>query len=231
MRRASTRKGGTMEDFVLDLKIFSKRAREKMNEGAFTNAADVDLRRLIYVLNQALATELASVLRYKRHFTFADLWNAKVEASEFLALAGAEQEHADIIVDRIQQLGGDPKFVMNKLIKRFDSILDESISVGKMIGENLEAERITIVTYGEIISWVGDRDPTTRGMLEDILAAKEVHAQDLLVMLGGNFWFDSFEIVPSPCLYSHGTKFGLPALHNLSVATRPTGESIDEVVQ
>jgi bacterioferritin len=150
-----------------------------------TDAYGADLERVIYVLNQALATELVCVLRYKRHYFTADGLDAQAAADEFLEHAGEEQDHADQIAARIQQLGGEPDFNPDTLTGRSHSEYDSSKELEAMIREDLVAERVAIAAYTEIINWLGDGDPTTRRLLESILAVEEEHAEDMLDLLTG----------------------------------------------
>lgn len=173
-----------MKDFLTDVETLRKRAREDMEKGPVTDAYGADLERVIHVLNQALATELVCVLRYKRHFFTAQGLNAQPAAAEFLEHAGEEEEHADRIAARITQLGGQPDFNPDSLSKRSHSQYDSSLELQEMIKEDLVAERVAIASYSEIIAWLGDGDPTTRRMLEEILAVEEEHAEDMLDLLG-----------------------------------------------
>lgn len=153
--------------------------------GPVTDAYGADLDRVIYVLNQALATELVCVLRYKRHYFTAEGLNAQSAAEEFLQHAGEEADHADMIAARIQQLGGEPDFNPDTLTGRSHSEYDSSKDLEEMIREDLVAERVAIAAYAEIIAWLGNGDPTTRRMLEGILATEEEHAEDMLDLLAG----------------------------------------------
>jgi bacterioferritin len=123
------------------------------------------------------------VLRYKRHFFTAQGLNAQPAAAEFLEHAGEESEHADRIAARITQLGGEPDFNPDSLSGRSHSQYDSSLELEEMIKEDLVAERVAIASYSEIIAWLGDGDPTTRRMLEEILAVEEEHAEDMLDLL------------------------------------------------
>jgi bacterioferritin len=176
---------GLVEEFLTDIKTLRKRARTNMKKGPVTDAYGADLERVIYVLNQALATELVCVLRYKRHFFTAEGLDAQPAADEFLEHAGEEAEHADLIASRITQLGGQPDFNPESLTGRSATEYDSSEELKKMIEEDLVAERIAVSHYTEIITWLGDGDPTTRRMLEGILAQEEEHAEDMLDLLTG----------------------------------------------
>jgi bacterioferritin len=172
-----------MSDFLSDIESIRKRAREHIEEGPITAAYGADRDRVIAVLNEALATELVCVLRYKRHHYTATGINAAPVAAEFLQHATEEQMHADQLAMRITQLQGEPNFDPEGLASRSHSEYDASLDLLDMIREDLIAERVAIDSYSEMIRWIGDKDSTTRRMLEDILAMEEEHADDLLTML------------------------------------------------
>lgn len=172
-----------MKEFLTDVETLRRRAREDMEKGPVTDAYGADLERVIHILNQALATELVCVLRYKRHFFTAQGLNAQAAAAEFLQHAGEEEGHADRIAARITQLGGQPDFNPDSLSGRSHSEYDSSSELEEMIKEDLVAERVAIASYSEIIAWLGTGDSTTRRMLEDILAVEEEHAEDMLDLL------------------------------------------------
>ena len=174
-----------MNEFLTDVETLRKRAREGMEKGSVTDAYGADLDRVLFVLNQALATEIVCVLRYKRHYFTAKGINAQPAADEFLQHANEEQGHADLIAARIVQLGGEPDFNPDSLTGRSHSEYDSSSELEEMIREDLVAERIAIASYTEIITWLGDGDPTTRRMMEEILAVEEEHAEDMLDLLDG----------------------------------------------
>ena len=134
-------------------------------------------------MNDALATELVCVLRYKRHFFMVNGINAKGVASEFLQHANEEQAHADSIAARIVQLGGEPNFSPEGMLSRSHAEYIEGGSLAEMIKEDLVAERIAIDSYREIIDFIDKGDPTTRRLLEEILAVEEEHAEDLASLL------------------------------------------------
>jgi bacterioferritin len=134
-------------------------------------------------LNEALATELVCVLRYKRHHYTARGIHAQAVAEEFLEHANEEQEHADKIAERITQLDGDPDFNPEVLAKRSHSQYVEGTSLVDMIREDLIAERIAIESYSEIIRYLGDNDPTSRRVMEEILAKEEEHAEDMKTLI------------------------------------------------
>jgi bacterioferritin len=174
-----------MKEFLTDVETLRKNARENMDRGPVTDAYGADLDRVLYVLNQALATELVCVLRYKRHYFTAQGLNAQAAAAEFHEHAGEEEGHADMIASRITQLGGEPDFNPDSLTKRSHSEYNSSKELEAMIREDLIAERVAVAAYTEIIAWLGDGDPTTRRMLEEILAVEEEHAEDMLNLLDG----------------------------------------------
>jgi bacterioferritin len=172
-----------MADFLTDIETLRARARQNIEQGPITDAYGADRERVIQVLNEALATELVCVLRYKRHYYTAAGLNAAPVAAEFLQHANEEQGHADQIAMRIVQLQGSPNFDPAGLSERSHAEYDESTNLLDMVKEDLVAERVAIESYSEIIRWLGDKDSTTRRMLEDILAVEEEHADDLLSIL------------------------------------------------
>ena len=174
-----------MSDFLTDVQTLRARAREKMDEGPVTEAYGADRLRVISVLNEALATELVCYLRYKRHFFTAEGLNAGPVAAEFLEHANQELGHADQLAARITQLQGDPDFNPNTLTARSHAEYVEGDSLLDMVKEDLVAERVAIASYQEIARWLGDKDPTTRRLMEEILAVEEEHADDLLSLLQG----------------------------------------------
>ncbi len=174
-----------MQEFLADVKTLRERARETIDQGPLTDLHGADLDRVIYVLNQALATEFVCVLRYKRHYFTADGLNAQSAADEFLEHASEEQDHADQIAERIQQLGGEADFSPDTLTGRSHSVYDSSEELEAMMREDLVAERVAIAAYSEIVDWLGNGDPATRRMLESILAVEEEHAEDMLDLLTG----------------------------------------------
>jgi len=168
-----------MSQFVSDIDAIRRRAREQIDKGPVTGAYRADLPRVLEVLNEVLATELVCVLRYKRHYFTASGINAQPVAAEFLQHANEEQGHADLVAQRITQLGGSPNFDPNGLATRSHAQYDASEGLVPMIREDLIAERIAIESYSEIIRWLGSDDPTTRSMIEGILKMEEEHADDL----------------------------------------------------
>ncbi|HJU06000.1 MAG TPA: DUF892 family protein [Nitrospiraceae bacterium] len=170
-------------EFLTDVKELRRRAREHVEKGAVTQGYRGDLQTVVKLLNEALATEIVCVLRYKRHYFMASGINAEPVAQEFLQHATEEQGHADEIADRITQLGGEPNLSPDGMLTRSHSEYVEGDSLLDMIKEDLVAERVAIDSYAEMIRYVGDNDPTTRRMLESILAKEEEHADDLAKML------------------------------------------------
>ena len=172
-----------MSDFLTDVKTLRERAREKIEEGPVTAAYGADRDRVVEVLNEALATELVCYLRYKRHYFMADGINAAAAAAEFLEHANQELGHADQLAARITQLQGEPNFSPDTLTARSHAEYVEGDDLVSMIKEDLIAERIAIESYQEIARWLGDKDSTTRRLMEEILAVEEEHADDLLSLL------------------------------------------------
>mgnify|MGYP006369913551 FL=1 len=142
-----------------------------------------DRETVIKLLNEALATEIVCVLRYRRHYFTAEGMNAESVKSEFLAHAGEEQAHADQLAERIVQLGGEPNLSPEGLADRSHSEYIEGENLEDMIKEDLVAERIAIESYRDMIAFVGSDDPTTRRLLEEILMKEEEHAEDLVSLL------------------------------------------------
>jgi bacterioferritin len=169
--------------FLTDISTLRERAREKMSEGPITAAYGADRTQVIDVLNEALATEIVCVLRYKRHYFMADGLNSGPVAAEFLQHANEELGHADQIALRITQLRGEPNFNPDGITDRSHAEYVEGETLVDMIREDLVAERIAIESYSEIIRWLGDKDTTTRRLMEDILAVEEEHADDLVNLL------------------------------------------------
>ncbi len=169
--------------FLTDVKTLRERARKHIENGAITEGYTADRDTVVKLLNEALATEIICVLRYKRHFFMATGINAESVAAEFLQHANEEQGHADLIAQRIVQLGGEPNFSPEGLATRSHAEYVEGENLVDMIKEDLVAERIAIDSYREMINYVNTDDPTTRRMLEGILAMEEEHADDLVSLL------------------------------------------------
>jgi bacterioferritin len=169
--------------FLTDVQTLRRRARQHIEQGAVTPGYKADRATVVRVLNEALATEIVCVLRYKRHYFMASGLPAQSVAQEFLQHANEEQLHADQIAQRIVQLGGEPNLSPEGMLTRSHSEYVEGGSLVEMIQEDLVAERVAIDSYREMIVWLGAKDPTTRRMLEGILAMEEEHADDLVSLL------------------------------------------------
>jgi bacterioferritin len=172
-----------MNEFALDLDRIRADARREMAKGAVTGTYGGDVDRVVSVLNEILATELVCVLRYKRHYYTARGVHGPTVAAEFAEHAADEQRHADLAAERIVQLGGEPDFNPAVLVQRSHTEYQTGKDLRSMIEEDLVAERIAISTYGEVARWLGDADPTTRRMVETLLAEEEEHADDLTGLL------------------------------------------------
>jgi bacterioferritin len=171
------------KSFLTDVKTLRERARRHIERGAVTPGYSADRETVVRILNEALATEIVCVLRYKRHYFMATGINAQSVAQEFLQHANEEQQHADQIAQRIVQLGGEPNLSPEGLLTRSHSEYVEGTDLIDMIREDLVAERVAIDSYREMIAYLGNDDPTTRRMLEGILAMEEEHADDLVSLL------------------------------------------------
>jgi bacterioferritin len=171
------------QPFVTDIQTLRARARQHIERGAVTLGYRANRETVIKLLNEALATEIVCVLRYKRHFFMATGINAQSVAQEFLQHANEEQLHADQIAQRIVQLGGEPNFSPDGITTRSHSEYVEGESLVDMIKEDLVAERIAIDSYRDMINYFGNDDPTTRRLMETILAMEEEHADDLASLL------------------------------------------------
>ena len=169
--------------FLTDIKTLRERARQHIENGAVTEGYSADRETVVKLLNEALATEIVCVLRYKRHYFMAAGINAEGVAAEFLEHANDEQGHADQIAQRIVQLKGEPNFNPEGLLMRSHAEYVEGTTLTEMIKEDLVAERIAIDSYREMITYFGTDDPTSRRMLEGILAVEEEHADDLVSLL------------------------------------------------
>lgn len=165
--------------YKLDIEQIRKNARKHVEQGAQTSLYMGDPTEIIALLNESLATELVCTLRYRRHFYTASGIHSKSIAAEFKVHADEELAHADLIAERIVQLGGEPDFNPDSLLNRSHADYNESTDLKEMIKENLVAERIAIDAYHALIRYIGDKDPTTRVMLEGILAQEEEHADEL----------------------------------------------------
>ncbi len=172
-----------MSDFLTDIKTLRERARERMDQGPVTEAYGADQEQVVGVLNEALATEIVCYLRYKRHYFMADGLDAGNAAAEFLEHADQELGHADQLASRITQLQGEPNFSPIGITDRSHAEYVEGNDLTEMIKEDLVAERIAIQSYQEIARWLGEKDPTTRRLIESILEVEEEHANDLVSLL------------------------------------------------
>jgi bacterioferritin len=169
--------------FISDVRTLKERVRKDMELGAVTPNYAHDRETVIKVLNHALATELVCLLRYKNHYFTASGMQWHAIAEEFIEHAEDEEDHADRIAERIQQLGGKPDFNPASLLERSHSEYAEGTTLRQLIEEDLLAERMAIETYTEILRFLEDRDPTTRRLMEDILAKEEEHASDMSRLL------------------------------------------------
>jgi bacterioferritin len=169
--------------FLTDITEIRRRARQHIEDGAVTDAYKGDRNVVLRVLNEALATEIVCVLRYKRHHYMAKGIHSQAVAQEFLEHAAEEQEHADRLAERITQLDGEPNFNPDGLLTRSHSEYVEGESLIDMIREDLVAERIAVESYSEIIRYLADNDPTSRRLMESLLAKEEEHAEDMKTLL------------------------------------------------
>ena len=172
------------KSFLTDIKTLRARARKHIEKGAVTEGYKADRKTVIKILNEALATEIVCVLRYRRHYFMATGINADSVAAEFLQHSNEEQGHADQIAQRIVQLGGEPNFNPEGLLTRSHAEYVEGETLTDMIKEDLVAERIAIDSYRDIVQYLGNDDPTSRRLMETILAVEEEHADDLVSLLG-----------------------------------------------
>jgi bacterioferritin len=173
------------QPFLSDVQAIRKRAREHIEEGAVTAGYQADRDTVLKLLNDALATEIVCTLRYRRHYFMAKGIHSKSIADEFLQHSNEEQGHADQLAERIVQLGGEPNFSPDGLLSRSHAEYREGTSLVDMIKEDLVAERVAIDSYREIIQFLGEKDPTSRRVMESILAVEEEHADDMADLLTG----------------------------------------------
>ena len=171
------------KEFLSDIKTLRERARKHIENGAVTENYKADRQTVIRILNEALATEIVCVLRYKSHYFMAKGIHAQAVAAEFLEHANEEQGHADQIAERINQLGGAPNLSPEGMLTRSHSEYQQGDTLEDMIKEDLIAERIAIESYSEIVRYLGNDDVTSRRMMEGILAVEEEHADDLAKLL------------------------------------------------
>lgn len=170
---------------LTDVATLRERARQDIDEGAVTAGYSADRMKVLALLNEALATELVCVLRYRRHHFMARGIHAKSTADEFLAHSGEELGHADRLAARIVQLGGEPDFAPDTLTRRSHAEYVAGGSLVQMIEEDLVAERIAIDSYRQLIQFLNNDDPTTSHLLREILAVEEQHADELADLLAG----------------------------------------------
>jgi bacterioferritin len=161
-----------------------ERARHDLRDGAVVPSSGPWAEAIVKLLNDALATEIVCTLRYRRHHFTASGMSSPAVAEEFLVHANEEQGHADKIAERIVQLGGEPDFNPNTLLQRSHAQYDEQLVLKEMVRSNLVAERVAVEAYRQMILLIGDKDPTTRRMLEDILVDEEEHADEMKDLLG-----------------------------------------------
>lgn len=175
----------TEQPFLTDIKTLRERARRHIEEGAVTEGYRGNRENVVNILNEALATEIVCNLRYKSHYFRADGIHAHAAAQEFLEHADQEQQHADWLAERIVQLGGKPNFSPDGIQTRAHAEFIEGENLREMVVEDLVAERIAIDSYSEVVKYLGDDDPTSRRIMEDILAQEEEHADDMASLLAG----------------------------------------------
>ena len=168
---------------LTDVKTLRESARRHVEDGAVTEHYKGDREKVVQLLNEALATELVCVLRYRHDYFMARGLKAKGAAAEFLEHANEELGHADQLAERIVQLGGEPDLNPQTLTQRSHAEYRLGKTIEEMIRENLVAERIAIDSYREMAAYIGDDDPTTKNLLEEILAVEEEHADDLADLL------------------------------------------------
>jgi bacterioferritin len=170
-----------------NLQAIRDQARNDLEKGAVTAAYGLEQGEVIEVLNDVLATEIVCALRYLHHYHVAAGIHGRAVAQEFREHADTELQHAHMVAERITQLGGTPDFNPQHVAARSHAMYstgdEPSPSLGSMIRENLIAERVAVATYSRIVRWLGDRDPTTRRIMEELLANEEEHADDLAHLL------------------------------------------------
>lgn len=166
-------------EFISNIEEIRRRARQKLEDAAVTPTYEGSVASAVQILNDALATEVVCILRYKFHAFAGRGINSEAVRKEFAEHASEEEEHADMIAERITQLGGDPNFNPDGLLKRSASEYVEGEDLVGMIKEDLIAERVAIDTYRDMIRYFANHDPTTRRMLEEILAKEEEHADEM----------------------------------------------------
>jgi len=169
--------------FLKNIQEIRARARQQIEDGPVTKDYQLDREQAISILNEALATELVCVLRYKFHYFMATGIHSAAVAAEFRQHAQEEQQHADRLAQRIRQLGCKPQMHPEVIAKASHSEYQEGTSLADMIREDLIAERIAVETYREIVNYFGEKDPTSRLLMEQILAQEEEHADELSNLL------------------------------------------------
>jgi bacterioferritin len=169
----------TSGNFLSDVEAIRRNAREHLSSGAVTNNYQGEIEQTVALLNHAVATEIVCILRYKYHAVVATGISSEAVKAEFAQHAKEEDEHLDLLTERINQLGGKPNMNPNGLLSRAASQYVEGENLVDMIKENLIAERVAIETYRDMIRHFADKDPTTRTLLERILAQEEEHANDM----------------------------------------------------
>jgi len=169
--------------FLSDIATIRARARQQIAQGAVTPGYGADREQVLRLLNEALATEIVCVLRYRRHYFMASGAVGEAIKDELMEHANEEQAHADALAGRIVQLGGAPDFNPLGICDRSHSEYVEGANLADMVREDLVAERVAIESYTEMVRFMGDRDPTTRRLLESILAKEEEHAEEMSSML------------------------------------------------
>jgi bacterioferritin len=169
--------------FLSNIEEIRARARQQIEQGAVTTDYTIDPQQAVGVLNEALATEIVCTLRYRFHYYMATGIHSSAVAEEFLQHAQEEQQHADRIAERIKQLGGKPEMNPAVITQHSHSEYKEGSSLADMIRENLIAERIAIESYREMVKFFGERDPTSRLLMEGILTTEEEHADDMADLL------------------------------------------------
>ena len=183
MKQAANKIPDTIPPILSNIHDLRKRARKNIEDGAVTKGYGADRKEVIRLLNEALATELVCVLRYKRHYFMAKGINSDSVKAEFQAHAIEEMVHADRLAKRITELGGEPNFSPDGLSERSHAEYIEGDTLNSMITEDLIAERIAIESYREMVIYLAEHDPTTQRMLKEILAMEEEHAEDLASLL------------------------------------------------
>lgn len=184
-KKAAKKKSTATTSTFTPVKTLRERARKNIDKGAVTESYHADRKVVIEKLNESLATEWVCVLRYMRHYFTASGMLADSVKAEFLEHAQQEQAHADLIAERIVQLGGEPDLNPDTLTKRSHAEYKEGKNLKDMVRENLVAERIAIDSYRELIEFIGDKDTTTKRMLMQILAEEEEHADEFADLLNG----------------------------------------------